>query len=73
MVCVRVCVVPEFYAFYAFSALIESVSYANMETSKVQVPLRHQSSHFRKSESLAQLNKLISIRRNKLDIDRIKS
>ena len=34
----RVCVMPEFYAFYAFHALIESVSYGFMEGLKVQVP-----------------------------------
>jgi len=33
-----VCVAPEFYAFYAFSALIMSVSYGNTEGLKVQVP-----------------------------------
>jgi hypothetical protein len=38
-VCVcRVCVPPAFYAFYAFSAIVEPVSYGNMEGLKVQVP-----------------------------------
>ena len=30
-----------FYAFYAFSALVKSGSYGNIDGSKVQVPLRH--------------------------------
>ena len=34
----RVCVMHAFYAFYTFHALIESVSYRNMERLKVQVP-----------------------------------
>ena len=34
----RVCVAPEFYAFYAFGALVEFVSYGNTEGLKVQVP-----------------------------------
>ena len=37
----RVCVTHDFYAFYSFPALIESVTYGNMEALKVQVPLRH--------------------------------
>jgi len=37
----RVCVMPAFYAFYAFPALRKSVSYENTERLKVQVPLRH--------------------------------
>jgi len=34
----RVCVANEFYAFYAFGALVEFVTYGNMEDQKVQVP-----------------------------------
>jgi hypothetical protein len=34
----RVCVAPAFFAFYAFCALLKSVSYGNTEGLKVQVP-----------------------------------
>ena len=34
----RVCVAYDFYAFYAFSALLKSVSYGNTDGLKVQVP-----------------------------------
>jgi len=34
----RVCVAPEFYAHYAFSALVRFVTYGKMEGWKVQVP-----------------------------------
>ena len=34
----RLCGAPAFYAFYAFSAIVESVSYGNVDVPKVQVP-----------------------------------
>lgn len=39
LMCVpSVCVADEFYAFYALYAFTRSVTYENMEGSKVQVP-----------------------------------